>query len=83
VGDEDIIAFRASIPPIKSAILISGDGNGGSLKLDIPEVEGNIFAELYRMRRHELIVTIALAKPTEQPTEAPKVRGWKEPKLKK
>jgi len=73
---DDIIAFRASIPPIKSAILISGDGNGGSLKLEIPEVEGNIFAELYRMRGHELIVTIARA--ARQAPEVPKVRGWRD-----
>lgn len=83
MSDElDIIIFRAFIPPIKSAILISGDGNGGGLKLDIPEIEGNVFADLYRMRGQELTVTIARArKAPEQSEETPvKVRGWKEPK---
>ena len=73
----DIVAFKASIPPIKSAILISGDGNGGSIKLDIPEIEGNIFADLYRMRGQQLIVTISRMREGIQP---PKVRGWKDPK---
>lgn len=74
----DIVAFRAFIPPIKSAILISGSGEGGGLKLDIPEAEGNIFAELYRMRGHPLIVTISRMK--EEGTQEPRVRKWKDPK---
>lgn len=74
----DIVVFKASIPPIKSAILISGDGNGGAIKLDIPEIEGNVFADLYRMRGQPLIVTISRAAP--ETPEAPKMRGWKDPK---
>ncbi len=77
--DADIVVFKASIPPIKSAILISGDGNGGAIKLDIPEIEGNVFADLYRMRGQQLIVTISRVREgTPQP---PLVRGWKEPKI--
>jgi hypothetical protein len=76
-SDPDIVVFKASIPPIKSAILISGDGNGGAIKLDIPEIEGNVFADLYRMRGQALIVTISRAAP-ETPKE-PKIASWKTP----
>lgn len=59
----DIAVFRASFPPIKSAILVSGDGTGGSIKLDIPQAERGIFAQLMDMCQDELIVTIARARP--------------------
>jgi hypothetical protein len=35
----DTITFLASLPPIQSAVSISGDGNGARLKLDIAESE--------------------------------------------
>lgn len=59
---EDIVVFRANFPPIKSAILISGDGTGGDIKLQIPQVERAVFARLIEMCQDELIVTIARAK---------------------
>lgn len=78
----DIAVFRASFPPIKSAILVSGDGTGGSIKLEIPQVERAIFAQLMDMCQDELIVTIARAarKAPAEETQSPKVRGWKERK---
>lgn len=33
------ITFIASLPAIQSAILISGDGNGGKIKLEVPQSE--------------------------------------------
>ena len=30
------IVFRASLPPIQSAILLDGRGDGGRIKLDVP-----------------------------------------------
>lgn len=33
------ITFLASLPPIQSALSVSGDRAGGRLKLDIPESE--------------------------------------------
>ncbi len=33
------ITFTASLPPIQSALSVSGDRCGGRLKLDIPESE--------------------------------------------
>jgi hypothetical protein len=32
----DSITFRASLPGIKSAILLDGNGDGGQVKLDVP-----------------------------------------------
>lgn len=60
---EDIAVFRASFPPIKSAILVSGDGTGGSIKLEIPQAERAVFFQLMNMCQDELIVTIARATP--------------------
>ena len=68
--DDDVIVFKASLPAIKSALLISGDGNGGSIKLDVPELEIDVFRRLLEMRRDTLIVTIQrerAAEPVAQP----------------
>lgn len=35
----DKITFIASLPAIQSAILISGDGNGAKIKLEVPQRE--------------------------------------------
>ena len=35
----DKISFIASLPSIQSAILISGDGNGAKIKLEVPQSE--------------------------------------------
>ena len=35
----DNISFIASLPAIQSAILISGDGNGAKIKLEVPQSE--------------------------------------------
>ena len=32
----DRISFVASLPPIKSAILLDGNGDGGQVKLEVP-----------------------------------------------
>lgn len=62
MSEEPAIAvFKAFIPPIKSGILISGDGTGGSIKLEIPQTEKDIFHLLMDMTQQELIVTIARA----------------------
>lgn len=67
-----IVVFKASFPAIRSAILISGDGTGGSIKLDIPQAERGIFAQLMDMCQDELIVTIARAARKEETQEKPK-----------
>lgn len=35
-GDDSIVTFRASIPPIASAVTLDGAGDGMRVKLDIP-----------------------------------------------
>ena len=37
--DKVKIEFTASLPPIQSAILINGAGDGARIKLDIPQSE--------------------------------------------
>ncbi len=36
---ENSFSFNASLPPIQSAISISGQGDGARVKLDIPQTE--------------------------------------------
>jgi hypothetical protein len=50
--------FLASMPPIGSALKISGDGNGARLQLDIPESEMDKAHDLLGMREKELRITI-------------------------
>lgn len=75
-SEQSVVVFKAGFPPIKSAILISGDGNGGSIKLEIPELEIDVFKKLVDMRRDVLIVTIQRA--AEPAAEPARVVGWKE-----
>jgi hypothetical protein len=35
----DTITFRASLPPIQTAISLDGNGDGARIKLDIPAVD--------------------------------------------
>lgn len=52
------ITFIASFPAIASAIIISGDGNGLRVKLDIPEIEMMNALSLIAMRQTAFKVTI-------------------------
>lgn len=76
MSEQAVVVFKATFPAIKSAILISGDGNGGSIKLEIPELELDAFKQLMDMRRDVLIVTVQRAAQPE--AEPARVRGWKE-----
>ena len=42
------ITFIASLPPIQSAILLDGKGDGARLKLDIPASEGDKYILIQR-----------------------------------
>ncbi len=55
---DEPISFRASFPSIQSAIVISGDGNGVRIKLDIPEVDLIPFLQSIAMRQTAFKVTI-------------------------
>ena len=52
------ITFRASFPAIQSAIIISGDGTGVRIKLDVPEVDLLPFLHTLAMRQTAFKVTI-------------------------
>jgi hypothetical protein len=52
------IKFRASFPAIQSAIIISGDGSGLRLKLDVPEIDLLQSLEILAMRNTAFTVTI-------------------------
>jgi len=55
---DEPITFRASFPAIQSAIIISGDGSGVRIKLDIPEVDLLPFLHTLAMRQSAFKVTI-------------------------
>ena len=42
------IEFMASLPPIQSAILLDGKGDGARIKLDIPASEGDKYMEIQK-----------------------------------
>lgn len=53
-----MIKFRASFPPIQSAIKITGDGAGMRIQFDIPESEMSEAVKLMLCREKVLIVTV-------------------------
>lgn len=57
------IQFVASLPPIQSAILIDGQGNGARIKLDIPASEMLQVVQLQTMIGDCFKVTIERIKP--------------------
>lgn len=65
------ITFLASMPPIQSAVKVSGDGNGMRIQLDVPEKEMANAVELLALRGVVLRVTI---EAESQQTERPKKR---------
>lgn len=55
---QEPITFKASMPPIQSAVKISGNGDGMRIQLDIPEAEMVNAVRLLAMREKVLKVTI-------------------------
>lgn len=61
------ITFRASLPPIKSAINISGqEGDGAQVKLEIPGTDRLAALKLAMMAGMPLIVTVEVDEPAPQ-----------------
>ena len=60
MGDK-VITFRASLPPIQSAINLDGRGDGARIKLDVPRSDVDAILELQRWSERELVVTVELA----------------------
>ena len=55
---QESITFRCSLPPLQSAIQITGDGTGLRIKLDIPESEMVEALGLLAWRERVLVVRI-------------------------
>ena len=54
----DKTSFLAYLPPIQSAIKISGNGDGARVQFDIPETSMAGFVPLMMMRERQLLVTV-------------------------
>ena len=52
------IKFKASLPPIGSAITLSGIGEGARIKLDIPPSDINAVIKLQKIAGLTFLVTI-------------------------
>ncbi len=59
----DKIVFLASMPPIQSAIRVTGDGSGMRLQIDIPETE---MAEAVKLLLYRQIPFRVTVEPYEQ-----------------
>ena len=53
-----IIKFIASLPPIQSAILLDGQGDGGRIKLDIPRSDIKAIMQLQKLAGKRLRIEI-------------------------
>ena len=62
---DDTIQFLASLPPITSAVMRSGAGNGMRVQLDIPESEMANAIRIQLWDRKVLEVTIRVIDPKE------------------
>ena len=51
-------SFNASLPPIQSAIKITGNGDGARVQFDIPETSMPGFIPVLGMREQRLLITI-------------------------
>lgn len=54
----DNFSFAASLPPIQSAINVSGQGDGARIKLDIPQSELDAILRLQLLSGQVFKVTI-------------------------
>lgn len=57
----DAITFKASFPPIQTAIKITGSGDGMRFQMDVPESEMAEAIKLLLMREAVLEVTVRVA----------------------
>jgi hypothetical protein len=66
VNTDGSITFSASLPPIKSAILLDGQGDGGQVKLEVPRSDRQAFFFLQDWAEQELEITV---RPASLPTK--------------
>ena len=62
INDDGSITFSASLPAIKSAMLLDGMGDGGQVKLEVPRSDRQAFFFLQDWAEQELEVTVKPAK---------------------
>ena len=53
-----MIKFKATLPPIKSAILLDGNGDGGQVKLEVPRMYRMALIELSMLSGKVLNITV-------------------------
>ena len=58
--------FYAYLPPIQSAIKITGNGDGARVQFDIPEVGMAGFLPVLGMRNQKLLVTVEVVEEEKQ-----------------
>lgn len=62
MADPKSVVFHASLPAIKSAILLDGIGDGGQIKLDVPRSDAGALVLLHQyFAGKALKVTIELS----------------------
>ena len=55
----DTVTFHASLPPIKSAMMLDGNGDGGQIKLDVPGSDAGALVLLHQFCTGKpLLVTV-------------------------
>ena len=58
ISNPEKIQFIASLPPIQSAIQVSGLGDGARVKLDVPQTEMSAILRLQTLSNMSFKVTI-------------------------
>ena len=53
-----MIKFKATLPPIKSAILLDGMGDGGQIKLEVTRSDAQALLQLQALAGKVLIITV-------------------------
>jgi len=74
----DAITFRASFPPILTAIKRSGNGDGLRIQLDVPEIDVPEAIALTALTQERLLVTVTvLGKSEDEQDQATSRRSAK------
>jgi hypothetical protein len=58
INDDGSITFSASLPSIRSAMILDGQGDGGQVKLEVPRSDRQAFFFLQDWAEQELEVTV-------------------------
>ena len=75
--DSPPITFTAAFPAIASAIIVSGDGNGLRLKLDVPETD--LLAALHTLALRQTAFQVTITPLDDDASST--IGGLKKPKF--